>query len=526
MNPQFFFSTILLLVLLSGCAPPQATVGLIGIDISTRDGTQEISIQSGSTVQQALNNAGLELGTLDRVDPPSYTVLTEGAQISIVRISEHFEIEEIVIPFDRQTIRNEALPQGETRLLQPGENGILELTYRVVEEEGIEVSRSPFKQVVIKESLSEILMIGTQAAHTPLSITGRLVYLSAGNVWLIEGNTGNRQPIIVTGDLDGRILKISPDGEWLLFTRQMEDDEENINSLWIASLDDPETEIIDLKGRNVVHFADWQPGEPSSSVVYSTVEPRPSPPGWQANNDLIRVSFTETGRVRQSDTILEPNAGGQYGWWGTQFAWGDSSSELAYARADSIGTFDLERETIQPIRDIVPFQTLSDWAWVPGVTWGHDNQSIFYVDHGEPIGVEGPGASPVFNLMGLTYPDGIAVELAPRSGMFALPSVSPLIEVPSVEIAYELAYLQAISPLESEASSYRLVVMDRDGSNRRELFPPQGEPGLEPSLPIWSPDALSIAVLNRGDLWLVDVETGIGSRLTGDGQTVSYDWNP
>jgi Tol biopolymer transport system component len=75
-------------------------------------------------------------------------------------------------------------------------------------------------------------------------------------------------------------------------------------------------------------------------------------------------------------------------------------------------------------------------------------------------------------------------------------------------------------------SSYRLGVMDRDGSNARLLFPAEGEGGLEPIPPSWSPDGARLAVLYRGDLWIVDVETGLGQPLTTDGQTQAFDWSP
>jgi hypothetical protein len=68
--------------------------------------------------------------------------------------------------------------------------------------------------------------------------------------------------------------------------------------------------------------------------------------------------------------------------------------------------------------------------------------------------------------------------------------------------------------------------MDRDGSNQRALFPAPGEPGLEPQTVAWSPDAARVALIYRGDLWVVDVATGAGQPLTGDGQTTALDWKP
>ena len=34
----------------------------------------------------------------------------------------------------------------------------------------------------------------------------------------MEGSTANRIPLVTSGDLDGRVLKLSRDGNWLLYT--------------------------------------------------------------------------------------------------------------------------------------------------------------------------------------------------------------------------------------------------------------------------------------------------------------------
>jgi len=67
-------------------------------------------------------------------------------------------------------------------------------------------------------------------------------------------------------------------------------------------------------------------------------------------------------------------------------------------------------------------------------------------------------------------------------------------------------------------------VLDRDGSNQTVLFPVSGEVGLSPQPVIWSPDASRLGLIYRGDVWIVDATTGVGQRLTGDGQTLAVDW--
>jgi hypothetical protein len=265
-------------------------------------------------------------------------------------------------------------------------------------------------------------------------------------------------------------------------------------------------------------------------LAYSTVEPSPAAPGWQANNDLDLLVIASDGRVIKRTTLIGVNSGGQYGWWGTDFQWASDGVHMAYARAEGVGQIDIRRPALDPLHAEVPFQTLGDWAWVPGVAWGQDNRTLYFVDHGAPLGIESAAASPVFNLVVRPADGGSPLPLAERTGMFSLPAVSPATVLDTGEVAYSVAYYQASSPLDSRDSSYRLMLVDRDGSNRRSLFPADGQPGLkgddiqQPAS--WAPDGSKMAVLYQGNLWLVDVTSSQGQQLTGDGQARAYDWKP
>jgi hypothetical protein len=71
--------------------------------------------------------------------------------------------------------------------------------------------------------------------------------------------------------------------------------------------------------------------------------------------------------------------------------------------------------------------------------------------------------------------------------------------------------------------------MDRDGSNLRAIFPPEGDPGIgqaELAPAAWSPSSARLALVYRGDLWVVNVAGGSGQSLTGDGLTIAFDWQP
>jgi hypothetical protein len=120
--------------------------------------------------------------------------------------------------------------------------------------------------------------------------------------------------------------------------------------------------------------------------------------------------------------------------------------------------------------------------------------------------------------------------MAPDVGMFAYPVLSPQVELPSGERAYQIAYLHALFASQSESSRYRLVVMDRDGSNRRTIFPEEGSGGVDPQEVVWSPEIITdtgnfaIGMIYEHDLWMVDSGTGESWQLTGDGLTSRLDW--
>lgn len=520
-----FDRSLLLLLLavltLTACRSPQVTGEDIAVSISADGDTQEVSLPAGSTVSQALQAADILIGNLDKAEPPLYTVLNAGDTVTLIRVEEKFETEEQIIPFERQIVRNESLPDGETRLVQAGVNGLQELTYRIVLEDGEEISRSIVKSVNVREGLPEVVMIGAQSSFAPLPIPGRIAYLAGGNAWLIDGSTANRTPIVTTGDLDGRIFLLSPNGNYLVYTRKStKSADQEINTIWAVRTNGGTPFSTGIS--NVVHYAEWIPG--TNSIAYSTVEPRATAPGWQANNDLHRYSITTGARAK----VLDASSGGVYGWWGMVYSF-SPDGRLAYARPDGIGLVDIDGKYIKPMLDITPLNTHSDWAWIPSLTWGADGNTIFYTSHAPPPSLLNEEDSPFFDLSALSFSNDVSINIVQGTGMFAYPSSSYL-QPSSSERRYEIAYLQAIFPEQSETSRYRVVVMDRDGSNRRTIFPANDAPGLQPQVPVWAPDQIEgqsgdfIAVVYQGNLWLVDSSNSQAFQVTGDGLVTRIDW--
>ncbi|HKI54396.1 MAG TPA: G5 domain-containing protein [Anaerolineales bacterium] len=508
-------------ITLTACRSPQVTVEDINISITADGETQSVTLPAGSTVTQALQSANITIGNLDKAEPPLYTVLNNGDSVTLIRMEEKFETEENVVPFERQVVRNESLPEGETRLVQAGVNGLQELTYRIVLEDDEVISRSIVKSVTLQDGAPEIVMVGAQSSFAPLPIPGTIAYLAGGNAWIIDTSTASRTPIVTTGDLDGRIFFLSPNGRYLVFTRKStKPADEEINTIWAVRTNGGTPFSTGIA--NVVHYAEWIPG--TNSIAYSTVEPRTTAPGWQANNDLHRYSITTGAKAK----VLDASSGGIYGWWGMAFAFAPDG-HLAYARPDGIGLVDIDGKYIKPLINITPFNTHSDWAWLPSISWGADSKTLYYTSHALPPSLVSEEDSPFFDVRAVSFENDANVEMVKETGMFAYPSTSYL-QSSSSERQYQVAYLQAIFPEQSETSRYRLVVMDRDGSNRRTIFPANDAPGLNPQVPAWAPDLIEgqagdfIAVVYQGNLWLLDSGNSQAYQVTGDGLVTRIDW--
>ncbi len=528
MSKLFLFIRFIFLLaavfLLQGCTQ-ESEVSSIPVEINVDSELITTEIEIGSTIQTVLSLQEIVLNPLDKVDPPVFTVITEPISIDITRVEEKFESEEIVIPFEQQSVRNEALPERQNILIQPGVNGLREITYRLLYENGQLFSRTEVRRVEIVEPKPEILMIGVQSPFTSVPINGKLIYLSSGNAWMMENQTSNRLPILTNGKLDGRILNISPNGKWLLFS-QISSDDEKINELWVINIESEEPKPVYLKVDNVIHFATWIPGN-TLSVLVSTVEPRDVAPGWQANNNLLELSLGADGKLLRTREILESNSGGIYGWWGTSFQYSPDGKRLAFIRPDALGEINFKEQELEIFTSIVPYQTKSDWAWVSPLSWSPDNRFIYWVDHQKDLSLENPELSTVFDLNAFDTKTNQSLTAIENVGMFAHSS-----SIQSTEILdyNRLTFLEAIFPESSNSSRYRLLVSDRDGSNSKVIFPSEDMQGLEPqkiySSPCTREQICQVGFIYQGNLWIIDMNNEHTThQITGDGLITRLEWN-
>ncbi len=520
---------LLLLLSLAACVPNSPRTITLVADGETRSLATE-----ALTVRDLLAEAGVTLDEDDRVVPAEPAFIEGGMTVRIIRVERHIETEQREIPFERQTVRDVSVLAGETRLLEPGVTGIEELTYRVTVEDGVEVERRLVRRATLQEPRTEIILIGMQAELEAVPITGTVAYIANRNAWVMQTTSPNQRRLTHAGDLDGLLFALSPNGSYLLFTRVAPpsappnggDEEEGegapLNTLWMIETATAATEPVRLEAESVL-WAGWAPGckvTPTGTgcrIAYTTGLPAEGSPGWKAENDLwIARPRVRDGQLLGQRCIMEPSAGGTYGWWGTTYAWSPDGRSLAYARADEVGTVRAYDGAQTPLARFPPYRTYAPWVWTPTVSWSLEGEFVVTTLHGPAPTGEAPEDSPVFDVWALAANGTLTARLVSEAGMWAAPAYAS-------EGDY-IAFGHARSPYVSQTSGYALYLMDRDGSDRRRLFPPEGEIGLEYPEVAWGPGGDRLIVVYQGNLYLIHVTDGELRQLTDEGGVTAVRW--
>ncbi len=506
-TPLLFVILLLSLTLLS-CSPQRRVV-------IRHDGETRVLMTEAETVREVLAQVGVDLGPLDEVEPPIWSEIDRSATVEVIRGRE--EVVERELPFSRETVKDEALAEGESRLVQLGVNGRERVTYLVKTLQGEEISREVLDVQVLREPQNEVIVVGVRGNLPPIPLRGTIAYISNGNAWIMRGTSAEKRPITFEGDLDKRVFSLSLDGTSLLFTRSEKEGASSLNTLWEVN-----TVMVGAKPRFLgvrdAIYGEWSPD--GTRFAYSTAEGTASLPGWKAYNDLWVSSADGMTRTM----VLAPSSEGAYSWWGTNFAWSPDGAHLAYSTPDSVGLVELARGVKRPLLRFPEYHTYENWVWLPSPSWAPDGRFLTLVVHGSLSGARSPEDSPLFDLWVVGVNGRFAIKLVDQVGMWSYPRWSPRIEASEGSSASHIAYGVAQSDRHTEDSAYDLYVMDRDGSNRIKLYPPEGGYGLTDPEVVWSPRGDGLIFRRGGDLYRLDVEGGEVVQLTNDGHSGQPQW--
>lgn len=528
MLSRVFFG--LLALWLFGCRSaqeePSIEVSLIADGRETR-----YSFARDLTVDQLLGAARIELGIRDRISHPLVSQVVDGMRVTIRRVAEKETCEREEIAFQKLMLPKEGLREGEREAGAAGVAGMREVCYRITLEDDSEARRVQIGQpTIVRAPLDEIVYIGVRSDVEPVEIGGRLSYVNHGDAWTITDNAANKRRLTADLRLDGLVFHQRQDGDRLIFTSETDATEDFFNALWIVDADGA-SQPLRMTPTDVL-YAEWRP-RTWNEIAYSTGESQSSAAGWKALNNLWLMTIDlESGRTLNIDEALSESGGGVYGWRGRNFAWSPAGDKMAWAQADGFGLVDFESKRLKPLIQYSVFHSAASWVWLSPLSWSLDGKVLAGIVHGAPLGDEPAETSPIFDAVVASADGRFSAAVRPAAGMWAAPAFSPATSPPAAERdSGYLAWLQARDPQNSISSEYDLLVADRDGSNARRLFPPTGAGGMRKqdygSIVrdyAWSPDGRYIALLYRGDLWLIEIETAAHTQVTFDGKSSNPVW--
>lgn len=112
-------------------------------------------------VKDMLKAEGIKLDDEDRIVPSVNSKITDGLHVEVTRVQTKLLNEKQEIAFDTVVNQDENLDNSVTKLIQEGEPGQKEATYKVVYENGQEKEKKLVGEKVLKEPKNKVLVKGT-----------------------------------------------------------------------------------------------------------------------------------------------------------------------------------------------------------------------------------------------------------------------------------------------------------------------------------------------------------------------------
>lgn len=126
------------------------------------DGTTLAVTTSGSTVREALSDAGVVLGEHDRVSVPLDAAAVDGLVVKVVRVQTVIGSAQVVTPFETVRQDDPSLLKGKEVVASKGRDGEQVVTYEAYVADGQEIGRTVLSSSVLVATTPQVVRVGTQ----------------------------------------------------------------------------------------------------------------------------------------------------------------------------------------------------------------------------------------------------------------------------------------------------------------------------------------------------------------------------
>jgi uncharacterized protein YabE (DUF348 family) len=126
------------------------------------DGETKTLYTTGKTVDSALQDLHIALGTEDKVSPSLYSELSSNAAVKITRVTKEQVAQTIPVAFETEQQSDNTLLKGKELTLQEGKEGTKLIQKQKIYEDGTLVSETVLNEVIQTASVNKLVAIGTK----------------------------------------------------------------------------------------------------------------------------------------------------------------------------------------------------------------------------------------------------------------------------------------------------------------------------------------------------------------------------
>lgn len=124
------------------------------------------SYTQAKTVGEMLDQKKITLGKNDTVEPSKDTPMTANMTVKIWRNGKQTMTQEEDVDFEIEKVKDADREVGFREVKTPGEKGKKTVTYEIIMENGVEVSRKSINEIVTKQPVKQVETVGSKSAFS------------------------------------------------------------------------------------------------------------------------------------------------------------------------------------------------------------------------------------------------------------------------------------------------------------------------------------------------------------------------
>lgn len=133
------------------------------------DGQKQTLLTTAASVEQVIADAGVKVGSIDRISQKMTARPTEGMTITLQRVGKGQVVKTQVVPYTTTSTPDATMVKGRTVVVTPGANGSNKVTYAVIYVDGKIAWQTPVSTAVVSAPTTQVQKVGTAEAPAPAS---------------------------------------------------------------------------------------------------------------------------------------------------------------------------------------------------------------------------------------------------------------------------------------------------------------------------------------------------------------------